>query len=276
MRGGNSSVALETEVETECDDAELEGAIELRVDRVGEHLAALNEVCQDLCGREFPHELGMAVLLEHGGMRAPSAVAFLGERRMWNWIQTFKSALAQPNGMLHLIISSVDHCVCGADNLSIAAGKYCAAMSYYSHGTMTKTLACHWAQRISNVGSRWVKEGPWKAEDPSRKRWKTDCAMAQLWMGLLFNTSEALMLTSKSSQAIYYMSRKIRFMEGLTEREFLAHANREQIREAIANANGTEQVRIEGDDYTSRAEWVRVFYNSLRPRPLMAWPHADP
>jgi hypothetical protein len=285
VRGKSRPATLELEVETECDDAEtdakLEGGTELRVDMVGEHLAALSEVCQSLCGREFPHELGMAVLIEHGGMRAPSAVAFLGEHRMWIWIRIYESALAELNqevsaASVSRMLGSGARCVCGAENLPVAVGRYCAAMSYYGRGTMTKTLACHWPRRMSNVGSRWVTEGPLKVEDPTRKRWTDACAMADLWMGVWFNTSDTMTLMSSSKRILYDMNRQIRFRQGLSEREFLAYANRGEIREAIANANGTEQVRIDGDDYTSRAEWVRVFYNSLRPRPLMAWPHADP
>lgn len=281
-----SCATLELEVETESDgaepetDAKLDGTIELRPNMVGEHLAALSEVCQGLCGREFPHELGMAVLIEYGGMRAPSAVAFLGEQRMWSWVHAYESLMRELQteyGLrAHSILNSGDLCQCGAENPAVATGKYCAAVSYYGRGTMTKTLACHWPRRSSNVGSRWVREGPWKVEDPTRKRWTVTCAMAELWMTLWFNTSKALASVSKGMQQLYYMNRRVRFRQGLSEREFLSGADREQIREAIANANGTEQVRIEGDDYTSRAEWVRVFYNSLRPRPLMAWPHADP
>lgn len=285
MRKKGRPATLEPEVETKCDDAEPETdakrEIELRVNMVGECLAALSGVCQDLCGREFPHELGMAVLLEHGGMRAPSAVAFLGEQKMWAWVRAHELLMCELHrgaeyASVARMLDSCGACQCGAENPAVAVGKYCAAVSYYGRGTMTKTLACHWPRRMSNVESRWVAEGPWKVEDPMRKRLTVTCAMADLWMGLWYNTSNVLASIPKNIQQLYHMNYQFRFRQGLSEREFLVCANREEIREAIANANGTEKVWIKGDDYTSRAEWVRVFYNSLRPRPLRAWPHADP
>jgi len=256
-------------------------------DMVGEYLKVLSEVCEGLCGHGFPHELGMAVLFAYGGMRAPSAVAFLGERRMWEYIRNHESVMNEWQSAMNERQRNTNHalvlcmhkfegvCVCGAKNMPAIAGRYCAAMSYYGRATMTKQLACHWPCRLSNVTERWVTEGPWKVEDPTRKQWTDRCAMADLWMGLWINTSEVA-LQSGVLQYVYHTNKKIRFRHGLSEREFLYYANREQIREAIANTNGTEVVRIEGDDYTSRAEWVRVFYNSLRLRPLKAWPYVDP
>lgn len=269
LRKGRTAI-LKPEVETECD-------AESRVDVLKECLAALSEACWGLCGREFPHELGMLVLLEYGGMRSPSAVAFLGEQKMWTWIRIYESVLADAHKMVTAarLWNPCGMCQCGAENLPVAVERYCTDVSYYGRGTMTKTLACHYPHRISNIGSRWVKEGPWKVEDPTRMRWRDQCSMTELWLGLWFNTSEALASVSRGIQQLYHMNRNLRFRQGLMERDFLYSANREQIREAIANVNGTEKVRIEGDDYTSRAEWVRVFYNSLRPRPLKSWPHAD-
>lgn len=277
-------ITMESEVETEWEGAETDGKQECEiataakpiVNVVGEYLAVLSEVCEGLCGKRFSHELGVVVLFEHGGMRAPSAAAFLGEQRMWDWIRNYEFAIGElPD--LNMLSRKLDpdfRCVCGAKNISVSARRYCAAMSQYGRATMTKKLACHWPHRLSNVGSRWVSEGPWKTEDLTQKRWINKCAMAELWMGLWINTSESV--SYLGMRHLYLMGRAIRFREGVLEREFLYHANREQIREAIANANGTEVVRIEGEDYTSRAEWVRVFYNSLRSRPLQAWPHVDP
>lgn len=259
---------------------EIERASESDVNVVGNYLAVLSEVCQSLCGQEFPHELGMTVLLKHGGMLAPSAAALLGERRMWNWIREYELAiykiLCETNiATVPHVLESCGSCVCSAE-LPFDIINYNERMSYYGRATITKHLACHLRRRISNVGTRWVKEGPWKVEDPTQGyRWSSRCTMIELWLRLWFNTSKLLELIPNDIQKLYHVNRGLRFRQGLSEQEFLYSANREQIREAIANANGTKLLRIEGDDYTSRAEWVRVFYNSLRPRPLKSWPHAN-
>ena len=269
------SITVEPEVETERDDA-----AKPTPNMVGEYLAVLSEVCQGLCGQGFPHELGVAVLFEHRGMRAPSAAAFLGERRMWDWIKNYETGIANSSeryemSAIYRILDVCGLCMCGAKpRLDIQ--RYSDAMSNYGRATMTKPLACHQPYRLSNVAARWVAEGPWKARDPTRPGWKGICSLVDLWTGIWVNTSETVGMLDKRITGVYLMNRMVRFREGLTEREFLADANREQIREAIANANGTEPLRIKGDDYTSRAEWVQVFYNSLRPKPLQAWPHADP
>lgn len=62
---------------------------------------------------------------------------------------------------------------------------------------------------------------------------------------------------------------------GLKECEFVLYADRGQIRQLIARAHGTEVLHIEGDDYISRSEWARVFYNSLREEPLRDWPRVN-
>lgn len=273
-KGEHRPITVEPEVETEWD-----GVAKLGVNVVEEYLAVLSDVCRSLCGQEFPHELGVVVLFEHMGMRAPSATAFLGERRMWDWIQKYDNCMISRISQNDVYVGdrtliAFRQCMCGA-NPELNVQRYCDAMSNYGRAMMTKQLACHQPHRLSNVSSRWVAEGPWKARNPTKHVWKTDCSLVDLWMGIWFNTSKTLDLLGKSIISLYVMNRTIRFLPGLTEREFLYDANREQIREAIANANGTQPLRIQGDDYTSRAEWVRVFYNSMRPRLLRSWPRAD-
>lgn len=269
-------VAIEHKINSEN---EAEKETEYKVNVVGEHLAVLSEVCENLCGQRFPHELGMTVLFRHGGLCASTAVAFLGERRMWDWIQNYHMFLSQLNqdndiGEASRAMDLAQACVCGA-NPHLNAKRHCDALTNYGRVTMTKQIACHQYPRVSNVGSRWVTEGPWKMENLMRHQWRSYCAMMDLWVGVWFNKSEKLIGISNTILVLYEMKRKIRFRKGLLEREFLYSANREQIREAIANANGTKPVRIDGNDYTSRAEWVRVFYNGLRAKPLKAWPHMD-
>ena len=248
-------------------------------DVVEEHLAVLSEVCEGLCGQGFPHELGMVVLIEHGGMRAPSAAAFWGERRMWEWVADMERNFPKNTtfGSSHRAEALSSQCVCGMVAVQFRPmHAYKDALSSYGRAKMTKQMACHQARRLSNVTERWVAEGPWKRDSPSAPlRVAPQCSMNELWGVIWTNTSAKLTTHGETMRVLLELNRGIRFREGLLEREFLWAADRPQIREAIAKVNGTEVVKIKGDDYTSRNEWVRIYYNSLREKPLHNWPYAD-
>lgn len=248
-----------------------------RVDVFEEHIRALGDVCEGLTGRRMAVELAVLVLVRHGGLRAPSAQVL--------WMDPGLNAHPWADA---LNLSAVAHCACGAGRNIVADGhpvrKRLHALHDGKHPPMTARAAMHLQPRSPAVPSTYLTYGKYAVAAHARgsrvsssvDRFGAWCRKTLLWNRVMANRVTDCDPTQEVNNPMQYSVWRWRTDSWLTEARFLLHADRDQIRELIARAHGTKPIRIEGDDYTSRAEWVRVYYNSLRDKPLEDWPRAAP
>ncbi len=242
------------------------------VDMFAEYARALGDACEGLTGRGMAMELVMLVLVRHRGFRTPSAQVF--------WMDPGLSThawfnLTKARGYI------TELCACGAGGNIIAMGhpvrKRLAALRNGEHPPMTARAAMHLQPRRPAVPSTYLQCGKhmvWTHEGSSVDCFGAPCRKTLLWNRVLMNRALDCNPTHMACDVTHWSMWRWFTDPWLTEARFLLYADRGQIRELIARAHGTKLVRLEGDDYTSRAEWVRVYYNSLRETPLEDWPRA--
>ena len=228
----------------------------MTVDLVGEHIQALSDSFITVCGVVLPPELALIILFRFGGLRAPTAEVL----RIDPQLCVFRSAVAQEydahGNFLWRTHASTRSCLCGPGlEPGAAVTQYLRLERTGGAGVVTKKAMCHLSPRRSSVVSYWLRDGPYERELGICRR--LGCATTRLWLGMVSLWEPQLI------------------REGLSEAAFLSLANRVELRDAIAKQHGTMPARIEGDDFTSRNEWVRIYYNSLREEGLRDWPRAD-
>ena len=251
------------------------GEQECRSDMFAEYVHALEDVCEGLTGMRMAAELVMLVLVRHRGLRTPSAQAY--------WKDPGLSAHPWADV---LNLSVVAYCACGAGRDIMAEGHPVRKRLYALHNgkrpPMTARAAMHLQPRTPAVPSTYLRHGKYAVRthvsdfrvSDTVDSFGAQCRKTLLWSRVLLNRTTDCDPTLAVNDPMHWWMWRWLTDPWLTEAQFLLYADRDQIRELIARAHGTKPVRLEGDDYTSRAEWVRVYYNSLRETPLDDWPRA--
>jgi len=217
---------------------ETEAVAEIAPDVLMEHIWALADACDRLTGVRLPDELGRLVMHKHRGMQAPSARIF--------WMDPVLSSMRRSN-------SAEYRCRCGSWDMGHPG----------QHVVVTKKMASHSTPRRWAGVDSYVQCGSWACNLP---RFSNRCGLASLYGSVVRNSA----LPPPEGQCIHDKW----FNAGMGEPMFLLFADRSQVRALIAKVNGTKRIHIDGCDYNSKADWVRVYYNSLRETPLEDWPRA--
>jgi len=222
---------------------------------VDDYARTLWDVSVGLCGFPMPTELALAILLRFRGLQHPLACSFLGglaqrRERFTRW--TSGPMATQP------------WCACGENGyINNLAHLFGHDVLPFHQLRLTRQVCSHTIWYRPTVPGQLVNH---KLYAPHRCYGiRSKCRNAALWLRVLRSPSRESAGAEGTVET---------FPRGLSVLQFLRAATRAQVRDAIATANGTPSLTIADNDYTSRGEWVRVYYNSLREEPAKAWPYA--
>ncbi len=239
-------------------------------------IVVLDIACQRKIGKRLPPELVFKIIFEYKGFLHPLAQCLIMDFEFYYFVRGIK---------LRMLITKVaGSCTCGggfgAPTWSYPvdmASKYITAQIHGQHFPLTKQIACH----IGRVGvCRWTSR--FDGDFPRRQIYDTDpynrrsplvattsCSLRRLWAlyARNYNNNEA---------GYYYNTLQNSELE-FSELDYIRNASRGEIRYMIGRAHGVECPSVVEKDYISRAEWVRVYYNSLRApaEQLKDWPRRN-
>lgn len=244
----------------------------------------LTKACEEMTGMCLPSEIVMLILVKHGGLRHPIVSVLFNDRKLGMFTTYERSIRGKADEFLKRRCWCRNH----KPGEQWVSGRYLVNKYLIDHSMnweplLTKATVCHLGIRDFSQYFKWLHfcggsdKPPFRDFDVGYRH--TDSF--EKWPG---KSNEAAPLCSCDDLWRIYLSNKDNIPHVFEDQnveydevKLLRTCTRTNLYNIIGHAHGNKRLRFKADDYTSRNEWVRVYYNSLRGEgnELNDWPRKN-